>query len=50
MINLNFTEEEIEVIKISLQNCLKTCKSSGTGIQCPDCETIEKVINKLEFS
>jgi len=47
MIELVLTTEEKEVLLKAIEHCLKACKAGGVDEGCPDCETLEKIKQKL---
>jgi len=47
MTELILTPEEREVLLKAIDHCLDTCKSGGAVSGCPDCETLEKIKQKL---
>ena len=44
---INLTPEEVQVILLSIENCLKTCKEGGPNTGCPDCTKLQAVKDKL---
>lgn len=48
MINVSFEENEIEILIMSLQHCMDTCKHGGKATGCADCEKVEKILNKIK--
>ncbi|MEN8908174.1 MAG: hypothetical protein ABF289_19645 [Clostridiales bacterium] len=49
MINLSLEEKEVELLKLSINHCLKTCKSGVSAEDgCKDCESLENVLKKIE--
>jgi hypothetical protein len=47
MFTLIVNEEEIQLLKKSINHCLQTCKDGGANNGCTDCEAIEKVLKRL---
>ncbi len=47
MYTLSLNEKEIELLKMSINHCLETCKKGGADSGCKDCEALEGVLNKL---
>jgi len=41
------TPEERDVLLKAIDHCLKACKAGGVDEGCPDCETLEKIKQKL---
>jgi hypothetical protein len=48
MINISLEEKEVELLKLSINHCLSTCKDGGGKDGCKDCEELEKVLEKLK--
>lgn len=47
MAMIDFSAEELDVIRKSLTNCRNTCHDGGPGTGCPDCQRIDAVMTKL---
>lgn len=47
MIHLSLTEQEVSVLKMSINHCLETCNQGGARNSCPDCETLREVAGKI---
>lgn len=47
MPTLNLTHQEVEMIKKSIDNCLKTCHQGGASGGCPDCQSLQQLLTKL---
>ncbi|HEX3044385.1 MAG TPA: hypothetical protein VHY08_06495 [Bacillota bacterium] len=47
MINLSLSEQEVSVLKMSINHCLDTCNQGGTQSGCHDCETLREVAGKI---
>jgi hypothetical protein len=47
MTNLTLTDQEVKVLKMSINHCLETCKKGGPESGCTDCETLENLKNKV---
>ncbi len=47
MINLSLNDQELEVIKMSINHCLDSCKQGGPNNGCKDCKTLEQVADKI---
>ncbi|GAV22421.1 hypothetical protein [Carboxydothermus pertinax] len=47
MTEVVLTPAEKEVLLKAIDYCLKACKAGGVESGCPDCETLEKIKQKL---
>lgn len=47
MKTITFEEKEIELLKASINNCLKTCKEGSAEHGCKDCQALEAILDKL---
>lgn len=47
MFTLSLSEKEIELLKMSMNHCLTTCKEGGSKDGCTDCASLEAILNKL---
>ena len=47
MFTLMINEKEIDLLKMSINHCLQTCKDGGSKSGCTDCAAIEKVLERL---
>lgn len=46
--NIDLTEDEINILLKSGSNCLATCREGGPTHQCPDCQRLQNVMSKLQ--
>ncbi|WP_206811460.1 hypothetical protein [Paradesulfitobacterium ferrireducens] len=44
---IDFSEDELEVIRKSLNNCRNTCDEGGPIKGCPECQKIDAVLAKI---
>ena len=47
MINLSLSDQEVNVLKMSINHCLETCKDGGSHQGCTDCQTLAQVADKI---
>jgi len=47
MLTLSLTDKEIDLLKKSINHCLKTCREGGPENGCKDCEALEGVLTRL---
>ena len=47
MFNLTLTDQEMNVLTLSVNHCLETCKQGGPKSGCTDCETLKQVAEKI---
>ena len=47
MITLQLTEKEAQLMKMSINHCLATCRDGGSKDGCTDCAALEEVLKKL---
>ncbi|MHB1653966.1 MAG: hypothetical protein ACYCVD_16040 [Desulfitobacteriaceae bacterium] len=45
---INLGQPEIEVLRRSVENCLRTCHKGGLSGGCPDCQSLEAVMTKFQ--
>lgn len=50
MITLTLTDQEINLLEMSIRHCLKTCKQGGAESGCADCEHLQQIAAKIEKS
>ena len=48
MVNVSLEENEIEILIMSLEHCMATCKHGGKSTGCTDCEKVERILNKIK--
>lgn len=48
MFSLTLNEKEIELLKKSINHCLKTCKNGSDRDGCNDCAALENVLKRLQ--
>ncbi|HEX7712465.1 MAG TPA: hypothetical protein VF531_00470 [Bacillota bacterium] len=48
MITLTLTDQEVNLLEMSIRHCLKTCKQGGPDSGCSDCELLQQVAVKIE--
>lgn len=46
--NIDLTKEEVEILLKSGSHCLSTCQEGGSGQECPDCQKLKRVMDKLK--
>lgn len=46
--NIDLAKEEISILLKACNHCLSTCQEGGSDHQCPDCQKLQQVMNKLE--
>lgn len=47
MVNISLSDKEIEILKKSVNHCLETCADGGSEGGCPDCESLNSILEKL---
>lgn len=47
MANIELSEKELELLKMSINHCLETCENKVKESGCTDCEALQKVLVKL---
>lgn len=47
MKTISLDDKELELLKNSINNCLKTCKQGSAEHGCKDCQALEAVLAKL---
>lgn len=47
MVNISLSDKEIEILQKSIKHCMQTCKEGGQKDNCPDCESLREVLDKL---
>ncbi len=50
MVHLSLTEQEVSILKMSINHCLETCNQGGSKSGCHDCETLREVAGKIGVS
>lgn len=48
IVNIDLTEEDLNILLKSGSNCLNTCEEGGPGRECPDCQRLQHVMAKLK--
>ncbi|AHF08507.1 hypothetical protein [Desulfitobacterium metallireducens] len=46
--NIELTKDEVEILLKSGRHCLGTCEEGGPGQECPDCQRLQQVMDKLK--
>lgn len=44
---IDLSQKEIDVVKRSIDNCLRTCHQGGPEQGCPECQSLRGVLTKL---
>jgi len=47
MVTLTFDPKELDLLKKSVEHCLKTCQQGSAEHGCKDCQALEIVLEKL---
>ena len=48
MMNLELSNEEIDMLLQSARHCLNSCHDGGLENNCPDCRKLEDIILKMQ--
>ncbi len=47
MVNVELSEKEIGLLKMSINHCLETCENNEKESKCTDCEVLKSLLAKL---
>lgn len=47
MVNVSLSDREVEILLKSINHCMQTCEEGGPKDNCPDCQSLRGVLDKL---